>query len=56
MNEYGDVNRNFEIVNIYEQTREDTLTKLFFNLKDIIECSEVTGPLICKFIPIYGMS
>ena len=55
MNEYDDV-KNFETVKVYKQTLEDTLTKLFFNLIDMIECSGVVSPLVCKFIPIYGLS
>ena len=55
MNEYDDVNKNFETIKIYKQTLDDTLTKLFFSQKDIIECSGVIGPLICKFMPIYCM-
>ena len=42
MNEYDDVNKNFETVKIYKQTLEDMLTKLFFNWKDIFECSELS--------------
>ena len=55
MNEYDGVNKKFETIKIYKQTQEDMLTKLFFNWKDIIECTVVICPLICKFIPIYGM-